>query len=359
MRLRVGTCNSGPLRELCVSHVAQLRFLRRAWCLLVCYMPLARAGNFLRRGVVDAVLSRCPLFVKYNPAVGSTAFRAVKNEHLALKSDCTPGLPLQALRRGGRARDAMRSASMALRSASRRVRYTPSMRPLAAHRCDRMAGRPALRFTPSTRPLATAAIPVDENDVPILGAATRARELAPELYRRLFELGEPYVVFDDVLGNDVRGAMLEDALALRRRDRFGPSQSVGSDGVPFDKEAVLSCEVEPTDFDDAPHLLAFTRDWLLTLPPALNALLGAERVSPREYGTKLAVQMASGRYPRHVDNACVDGGGPRDKRWITCIYYLQEPGSGVDAGGALRIYVGRRRRAECARRRRRRRSDGR
>ena len=94
------------------------------------------------------------------------------------------------------------------------------------------------------RPLATAAIPVDENDVPILGAATRARELAPELYRRLFELGEPYVVFDDVLGNDVRGAMLEDALALRRRDRFGPSQSVGSDGVPFDKEAVLSCEVE-------------------------------------------------------------------------------------------------------------------
>ena len=198
-------------------------------------------------------------------------------------------------------------------------------------------GRPALRFTPSTRPLATAAIPVDENDVPILGAATRARELAPELHRRLFELGEPFVVFDDVLGNDVRGAMLEDALALRRRDRFGPSQSVGSDGVPFDKEAVLSCEVEPTDFDDAPHLLAFTRDWLLTLPPALNALLGAERVSPREYGTKLAVQMASGRYPRHVDNACVDGGGPRDKRWITCIYYLQEPG--WDAGGALRIYV--------------------
>ena len=193
------------------------------------------------------------------------------------------------------------------------------------------------RYTPSTRPLATAAIPVDENDVPILGAATRARELAPELYRRLFELGEPFVVFDDVLGNDVRGAMLEDALALRRRDRFGPSQSVGSDGVPFDKEAVLSCEVEPTDFDDAPHLLAFTRDWLLTLPPALNALLGAERVSPREYGTKLAVQMASGRYPRHVDNACVDGGGPRDKRWITCIYYLQEPG--WDAGGALRIYV--------------------
>ena len=90
----------------------------------------------------------------------------------------------------------------------------------AAHRPQE---RPALRFTPSTRSLATAAIPVDENDVPILGAATRARELAPELYRRLFELGEPYVVFDDVLGNDVRGAMLEDALALRRRDRFGPS----------------------------------------------------------------------------------------------------------------------------------------
>ena len=202
------------------------------------------------------------------------------------------------------------------------ARYMQSIRPLAHG---------------SMRPLATAAIPVDENDVPILGAATRARELAPELYRRLFEVGEPFVVFDDVLGNDVRGAMLEDALALRRRDRFGPSQSVGSDGVPFDKEAVLSCEVEPTDFDDAPHLLAFTRDWLLTLPPALNALLGAERVSPREYGTKLAVQMASGRYPRHVDNACVDGGGPRDKRWITCIYYLQEPG--WDAGGALRIYV--------------------
>ena len=219
-------------------------------------------------------------------------------------------LPLQALRRSGLARDAMRGSLRISNGA---------------------------RYTPSTRPLATAAIPVDENDVPILGAATRARELAPELYRRLFEQGEPYVVFDDVLGNDVRGAMLEDALALRRRDRFGPSQSVGSDGVPFDKEAVLSCEVEPADFDDAPHLLAFTRDWLLTLPPALNALLGAERVSPREHGTKLAVQMASGRYPRHVDNACVDGGGPRDKRWITCIYYLQEPG--WDAGGALRIYV--------------------
>ena len=69
-------------------------------------------------------------------------------------------------------------------------------------------------------------------------ARARARELAPELYRILFELGEPYVVFDDVLGNDVRGAMLEDALALRRRDRFGPSQSVGSDGVPFDKDKI-------------------------------------------------------------------------------------------------------------------------
>ena len=173
--------------------------------------------------------------------------------------------------------------------------------------------------------------------MPILGAATRARELAPELYRRLFELGEPYVVFDDVLGNDVRGAMLEDALALRRRDRFGPSQSVGSDGVPFDKEAVLSCEVEPTDFDDAPHLLAFTRDWLLTLPPALNALLGAERVSPSEYGTKLAVQMASGRYPRHVDNACADGSGPADKRWLTVIFYLQD--DRWRGGGALRLWV--------------------
>ena len=252
-------------------------------------------------------------------------------------------LPLQALlRRSGR--DAMRGSLRVI--AAQRI---DGARRLHAPRCRVIARRPptaaahrdqqrtALRFTPSTRPLATAAIPVDENDVPILGAATRARELAPELYRRLFEQGEPFVVFDDVLGNDVRGAMLEDALALRRRDRFGPSQSVGSDGVPFDKEAVLSCEVEPTDFDDAPHLLAFTRDWLLTLPPALNALLGAERVSPREYGTKLAVQMASGRYPRHVDNACVDGSGPRDKRWITCIYYLQEPG--WDAGGALRIYV--------------------
>ena len=242
-------------------------------------------------------------------------------------------LPLQALlRRSGR--DAMRGSLRVI--AAQRI---DGARRLHAPRCRVIARRPptaaahrdqqrtALHFTPSTRTLATAAIPVDENDVPILGAATRARELAPELYRRLFELGEPYVVFDDVLGNDVRGAMLEDALALRRRDRFGPSQSVGSDGVPFDKEAVLSCEVEPTDFDDAPHLLAFTRDWLLTLPPALNALLGAERVSPREYGTKLAVQMASGRYPRHVDNACADGGGPRDKRWITCIYYLQEPGS--------------------------------
>ena len=254
----------------------------------------------------------------------------MKNEHLALKSDCMVGmLPLQALRRSGRARDAMRG-SLRIIAAQRinRARYTPSMRPLAAGSMRPLAaGSMRMLAAGSMRPLATAAIPVDENDVPILGAATRARELAPELYRRLFELGEPYVVFDDVLGNDVRRAMLEDALALRRRDRFGPSQSVGSDGVPFDKDAVLSCEVEPTDFDDAPHLLAFTRDWLLTLPPALNALLGAERVSPREYGTKLAVQMASGRYPRHVDNACVDGGGPRDKRWITCIYYLQEPGS--------------------------------
>ena len=86
---------------------------------------------------------------------------------------------------------------------------------LQTRRCHVIARRPlSPPRTPSTRPLAIAAIPVDENDVPILGAATRARELAPELYRRLFEQGEPYVVFDDVLGNDVRGAMLEDALAL-------------------------------------------------------------------------------------------------------------------------------------------------
>ena len=237
-------------------------------------------------------------------------------------------------------------------NAARRL-YAPrcvtARRPLAQglHLCCRVAARRPLAQrplahrsqrlrTPSTRPLATAAIPVDEDDVPMLGAATRARELAPELHARLFERGEPYVVFDDVLGDAVRSAMLDDALALRRRARFGPSQSVGTDGVPFDKEAVLSCEIEPTDFDDAPHLLAFTRDFLVTLPPALNALLGAERVSAREYGTKLAVQMATGHYPRHIDNACVDGGGMRDKRWITCIYYLQEPG--WDGGGALRIY---------------------
>ena len=47
----------------------------------------------------------------YNAAVGSTVLRAVKNEHLALKSDCMVGmLPLQALRRSGRARDAMRGS---------------------------------------------------------------------------------------------------------------------------------------------------------------------------------------------------------------------------------------------------------
>ena len=181
----------------------------------------------------------------------------------------------------------------------------------------------------------------EETGLPLLGADRRAREVAPELWAALFERREPYVVIDDFLGRDAVAAMREDAARLQDVGRFGPSQSIGRDGVAFDKEAVLSCELDASDFDDAPHLLVYTRDMLLTLPQELNERLAGEglppRVSTSAYGTKLAVTLPSGAYPRHVDNACADGGGPIDLRWLTCILYLQD--ESWDAGGALRLWV--------------------
>lgn len=181
----------------------------------------------------------------------------------------------------------------------------------------------------------------EETGLPLLGAAARAREVAPQLWSALFERDEPYVVIDDFLGPDAVAAMREDAARLRDVGRFGPSRSVGRDGVAFDKEAVLSCEPEPSDFDDAPHVLVYTRDMLLTLPEQLNGFLeaagAAQRVSTSAYGTKLAVTLPSGAYPRHVDNACADGSGPADKRWLTVIFYLQD--DRWRGGGALRLWV--------------------
>ena len=93
--------------------------------------------------------------------------------------------------------------------------------------------------------------------------------------------------------------------------------------------------------DDAPHVLVYTRDMLLTLPEQLNGFLeaagAAQRVSTSAYGTKLAVTLPSGAYPRHVDNACADGSGPADKRWLTVIFYLQD--DRWRGGGALRLWV--------------------
>ena len=105
-------------------------------------------------------------------------------------------------------------------------------------------------------------------------------------------------------------------------------------------------------WDDAPHLLAYTRELMTTLPALFNeAFEDADdvvRLSAAAYGSKLAVALGGGSsYPKHVDNACTLSGGPPttaaereavDARQLTVIYYLN-PSHQPGDGGQLRLWA--------------------
>ena len=172
--------------------------------------------------------------------------------------------------------------------------------------------------------------------------------------------------------------MRDDAQALFGENRFMPSESVDRDGqsyfatpchtliyrlpvvvktpntdiivsIRYSKHNVFSCELDGHEWEVAPHLLAWTRELMLTLPSALNESDlggGSLRISEQSYGTKLAVALGDGSaYPRHVDNACVVGDGAAapagalaDARALTVIYYLN-PSHRTSDGGQLRLWA--------------------
>ncbi|KAJ1445290.1 2OG-Fe(II) oxygenase superfamily-domain-containing protein [Pelagophyceae sp. CCMP2097] len=127
--------------------------------------------------------------------------------------------------------------------------------------------------------------------------------------------------------------MRRDAARLYAAGRYGASMSVDERGLEFAKDGVFSCELDAADYDDAPHLVAYTREVMLTAP---GIITGVSRVA---YGTKLAVALRGAAYPKHVDNACEVGanGAPADRRWITLIYYLNPEWKPGD-GGELRLW---------------------
>ena len=176
----------------------------------------------------------------YNAAVGSTALRAVKtstlNKRLHAGHAAFAGTETQ---RACARRDARVAADNQWRTGAidatrwrrghtrRRKRRADTWGSDAGARAGARA-LPETRTwracvsTPSTRAAGDrdgATATVDENDVPfdkeagVRGRTDGLRRAACSRSREIVELGEPYVVFDDVLGNDVRSAMLEDALA--------------------------------------------------------------------------------------------------------------------------------------------------
>ena len=190
----------------------------------------------------------------------------------------------------------------------------------------------------------------DDFGIPILGVAEMWHARVDDLVEDLRNQGFFHVP-DFMMDNGaVALAMRQDAVRLRGLPgKFVPSQSVGETGEAYDKFNVESCELDGHEWEDAPHLLAYSREVMLTLPQLLSSRLDASRgetvISAGAYGTKLAVALGGGSaYPKHVDNACVVGDGAHapagmhaDQRALTVIYYLN-PGHDATKGGQLRIW---------------------
>jgi Rps23 Pro-64 3,4-dihydroxylase Tpa1-like proline 4-hydroxylase len=93
--------------------------------------------------------------------------------------------------------------------------------------------------------------------------------------------------------------------------------------------------LQQPDFAAAPHLMSYTREVVLTIPPLMNLLLPGSRMNEAGYGSKLAVTTGGGsKYPRHIDNV---GNNTADTRKLTVIVYLN-PEWEAAQGGHLRIF---------------------
>ena len=189
----------------------------------------------------------------------------------------------------------------------------------------------------STRLALKRGVATDADGVPVMGAAEGFVEIASDFTMALKTKG--YYRRTQFLGASRCAAMREDAERLYGLNRFAASLSVDEEGKQFAKPGVFSTELDASDFDYAPHCLAYTRDVVTTLPGILSEALDG-KVSSGLYGTKLAVALPGASYPKHVDNACSRdaSGAPADKRWITCIYYLN-PNWDHKWGGHLRLYT--------------------
>jgi len=205
----------------------------------------------------------------------------------------------------------------------------------------------SFRTTTALRTWAAPGIPLDEEyGIPKLGLADKLQQQLPAIEAGLSEHG--YFSCDNFLGATINAAMRADAVRMRRTDacgdfKFTQSLSTGADGVTFPKPGVFSAELDGNEWDEAPHLLAYTRELMLSAPAAINATFeSSPALSLAMYGTKLAVAEGGGsKYPKHVDNACEcdSGGVPMDKRKISIVYYLNPQwAEQPEDGGAIRLW---------------------
>jgi len=174
--------------------------------------------------------------------------------------------------------------------------------------------------------------------IPDFGVEERLNEIIGEMWVGLQTAG--FYTKEGFLGNDACKNMRGESESLFLNGKFFQSQSLTSSGRHFSKPGVHACELDGSSYEEweaAPHLLAYTREVILTLPAMLNNLQPSLNMSTRLYGTKLAVATGNGsKYPKHVDNNGEVLGEP-DLRKLTFIYYLN-PGWRAENGGALRVW---------------------
>lgn len=176
--------------------------------------------------------------------------------------------------------------------------------------------------------------------IPELGVEQRFDAMAEGVAHELNAKG--WFTAGGFLGSEACQKMRSECESLFESGHFSQSKSLSGAGLHFDKPGVFACELDGSSYDQweaAPHLLAYTREVILSVPDTLNRVIPGLQLSSRVYGTKLAVATGNGsKYPRHVDNSGGAAGG-FDMRKITFIYYMN-PGWDASNGGALRVFEG-------------------
>ena len=144
-------------------------------------------------------------------------------------------------------------------------------------------------------------------------------------------------VVDGLLGAETCAAMRAEALALYDGGALAASTSKSFD-VAFEKKGVVATGLAVGDGDEPSAARPAAPPLLSAYLAALGEVFGARAgLAAHARNNKLAATTVGGGYPLHLDN---DGGDARDRRRLTCIYYLQDSWTPDEGGEFFAVGAG-------------------